>query len=304
VLRVVGRRADGYHLLETLFHGLALHDDVVVTRTPRGRSITVSADRDELLVPADERNLAMRALAALQQQVGDDGGLHVHVHKRIPHGGGLGGGSSDAAATLRLANRLLGDPLDDAAMAALAVRLGADVPFFLRGGSQWGGGIGDELQVVPHIARHFVLVLPPFGCDTVAVYKNHAARWNDGAGADTVRRITVPKNRDAVMSIEYGNDLEAAAEELRPELVRLRQVAASAGYPGMRMSGSGSTLFVACDDAGAAARCRDELAAAMGTDDGARVGFVVTSSGPDADADQPSEPAGDGARGRPPDGEF
>jgi 4-diphosphocytidyl-2-C-methyl-D-erythritol kinase len=288
VLRVTGRRDDGYHLLDTLFQTLDLHDDVAVVRRDAGVSIAVTAEHDRLLVPADERNLAVRAVRLLQQEVAHDSGLHVQLHKRIPNGGGLGGGSSNAAAVLRMANQLLGAPLGHDQLAGLAVRLGADVPFFLRGGSQWGRGIGDQLQPAQVAARHFVLVLPPYGCDTAAVYKNHAGRLASPSGTDTVPRNTVPGNRDAAMGIGYCNELEPAAEQLRPELGRLRRAIADAGHAHVRMSGSGSTLFVATDDAGQAARCREELQRALADTEHRGTGFVTTKTGPAIDGDQPS----------------
>ncbi|MEZ6037766.1 MAG: 4-(cytidine 5'-diphospho)-2-C-methyl-D-erythritol kinase [Planctomycetota bacterium] len=289
-LRVVGRRADGYHLLDTVFHTLQLHDDLVVARGDgSGVALTVRSDREALSVPTDERNLVVRALQQLQQAAGDGGGFRVRLHKRIPHGGGLGGGSSDAAAALRLGNLLLGEPLDAAALDALAVRLGADVPFFLRGGTQRGRGIGDELAPLQVPSRHFVLVLPPFGCETAAVYKIHAAMWNQGADAATVRPVTVPENRDTAVGIGYANDLEAAAEQLQPALSRLRRAIAAAGVPTTHMTGSGSTLFVPFDDADAAERCAIGLRRAVPAVDEGPVEYLVTASGPPPGSDAPTE---------------
>jgi len=290
VLRITGRRDDGYHLLDTLFHTLDLHDDVAVVRRAQGVSIAVTAEHRGLMVPADERNLAVKAVRALLQAAGGErsAGLHVQLHKRIPNGGGLGGGSSNAACVLRMANQLLGAPLDHDALAAIAVQLGADVPFFLRGGSQWGRGIGDQLEPVEVAGRHFVLVLPPYGCNTAEVYKNHAARLAASVAGDTVPANTVPGNRDAAMGIGYCNELESAAEQLRPELGRLRRAIADAGHANVRMSGSGSTLFVAVDDAGQATRCREELQRALADTEHREVGFVVTNTGPAIDGDQPS----------------
>ncbi|MCB9878413.1 MAG: 4-(cytidine 5'-diphospho)-2-C-methyl-D-erythritol kinase [Planctomycetes bacterium] len=288
-LRVVGRRADGYHLLDTVFHTLALHDDLVVARAPAGVTLAVSGDRDVAGVPTDARNLVVRALQLLQEAVGDHGGFAARLHKRIPHGGGLGGGSSDAAAALRLGNRLLGDPLDGPALDAVAVRLGADVPFFLRGGTQRGRGIGDQLEPLAVPSRHFVLVLPPFGCETAAVYKNHAAMWNEGAAAATVPLVTVLDNRDTAVGIGYANDLEAAAERLQPGLSRLRRAIAAAGVPDTHMTGSGSTLFVPFDEARAAERCARELRSAVPTVDDGPVEYLVTASGPPPDVDDPTD---------------
>lgn len=277
-LAVTGRRADGYHTLDTVFHQLDLHDDVAVSKAAEGVTCEVSADAKDLLVPADERNLAVRALAGFRDRVAPDCGFHVRIHKRIPNGGGLGGGSSDAAACLRLANDLVGRPVNADALAALALRIGADVPFFLRGGSQRGSGIGDELSAVEVRARHFVLLSPPYGCATAEVYKIHAGMLAAESNAGTLGRNQVPVDLGVGMPSGLYNHLEAAAERLRPELGRLRRAVCAAGYEHVRMTGSGSTLFVMLEDERAAQRCRADLERALIDTEHAAVGITVTQS--------------------------
>ena len=282
-LRIVGRRADGYHLLDTLFHTLALHDDVWLQRGGEGVALAVTADAPHLLVEPGPDNLVARALVRLTAAAGVAPGFVAHLHKRIPNGGGLGGGSSDAAAVLRLGNALLDQPLPPQHLHDVARSLGADVPFFLRGGSQWGRGIGDELEPADVPELHFVLVLPPFGCPTAEVYKIHAALWNSGPPQVSVSSITVPHTRDSAVRIGFVNELEPAAERVRPALASLRQRVADLGYAHVRMTGSGSTLFVACADAAAAASCQQQLAPLR--DEGVR--FLVTrSAGGGLDAPQ------------------
>jgi 4-diphosphocytidyl-2-C-methyl-D-erythritol kinase len=292
VLRIVGRREDGYHLLDTLFHTLDLHDDVVVEHAPQsgGLGISVTADHDQLLVPADDSNLAVKALMLVREELGEraQGGFQIRLHKRIPNGGGLGGGSSNAAAVLRLSNRILGDAIDEIRLQALGAKLGADVPFFLRGGSQWGRGIGTELHPADPVQGHFVMLIPPYGCDTVAVYKMHAALWLAGKAAATLQPITVPDNWDSAVGIGFSNDLERAAEQVRPELGRLRLAVAEAGYAFARMSGSGSSLFVAVPDAESAQQCQRHLVSALAQTEHRGVSFVQATSGPAIDVDQPS----------------
>ena len=277
-LAITGRRTDGYHTLDTLFHPLELHDDVAVFRADGGVTCEVSADAEDLLVPADDRNLAVRALMGFRERVSPACGFHVRIHKRIPHGGGLGGGSSDAAACLRLANELVGGPVDADELAALALALGADVPFFLRGGSQRGLGIGDELAAVAVAPRHFVLLLPPYGCGTAEVYKIHAGLLAAERNAGTLARNQVPVDLGAGMSSGIYNHLETAAERLRPELGRLRCAVGAAGYEHVRMTGSGSTLFVMLEDERAARRCREDLEHALADTEHAAVGLAVTRS--------------------------
>ncbi|MBL8754593.1 MAG: 4-(cytidine 5'-diphospho)-2-C-methyl-D-erythritol kinase [Planctomycetes bacterium] len=258
-LAIVGRRADGYHLLDTVFHPLALHDDVALALAGDGVQWTITAAEPELLVPCGPDNLVHRAVVAFAAAVGYRGGFHGALHKRIPHGGGLGGGSSDAAAALRLANWLLGAPLDLGALDAVALRLGADVPFFLRAGSHRGQGIGDQLTPVSIRPRHFVLVVPPYGCPTVEVYKSFAALWKCAPATDTVRPIPVPDTTDALLRIGFHNDLQPAAERVRPELAGLRLRIAELQSRPVAMTGSGSTLFVPCADATDAQLCVHEL---------------------------------------------
>jgi 4-diphosphocytidyl-2-C-methyl-D-erythritol kinase len=292
VLRIVGQRQDGYHLLETLFHTLELHDDVVVEHASGSRDlgIVVTADHDQLLVPADASNLAVKALQLVREELGDraPGGFQIRLHKRIPNGGGLGGGSSNAAAVLRLSNRILGDPIDEGRLHELGARLGADVPFFLRGGTQWGRGVGTELHPAESVQGHFVMLIPPYGCATAEVYKKHAGLWLDQVPADSLSSITVPKNWDTTLGIGFSNDLERAAEQVRPELGRLRHAVAEAGYAFVRMSGSGSSLFVAVPGVESARQCQRELQSALAQTEHHGVSFVQTTSGPEIDADQPS----------------
>jgi 4-diphosphocytidyl-2-C-methyl-D-erythritol kinase len=260
VLRIVGRRQDGYHLLDTLFHALELHDDLVLSLAPQGIALTVTAEHPSLQVAPGPDNLVERALRRFADAAGYRDGFAAQLHKRIPHGGGLGGGSSDAAAALRLANELLGRPLTDAALARLGVALGADVPFFFRGGSQWGRGIGDELSPANVAPRWFVLLVPPFGCPTVDVYKSYAALWKSSAAQSSVGAITVPDTGDSAVRIAFHNDLESAAERVRPELADLRRRVVGMGFDAVRMTGSGSTLFVVGDDEAAAQRAAATLA--------------------------------------------
>ena len=301
-LRIVGRRDDGYHLLDTLFHAIDLHDDVAVMRAERD-AIQVTADEERLMVPADARNLAAKAARLFQEELGSAGpqGLRIHLHKRIPNGAGLGGGSSNAAAVLRLANRLVGERLDDATLFRLGAKLGADVPFFLRGGTQRGRGTGVELSSAEHVRQDYVLVLPPYGCETAAVYKKHAALWSASNPSDTLQSITVPKNWDAAVGMGYCNDLERAAEHLRPELGRLREAVKAVGYAQVCMSGSGSTLFVAVADAGLAKQCQHDLACALTETEHRDAAIITTMSGPPIDVDQPSSQIPATVRFQPPD---
>jgi 4-diphosphocytidyl-2-C-methyl-D-erythritol kinase len=263
VLEVVGRREDGLHRIQTLFHAIDLCD-VLAAEPAAEASLVVTAGDPRDAVPADEDNLVLRAARAFAARAAAAGrrapALRFALHKRIPHGSGLGGGSSDAAAALRLCNELAGRPFAGSDLHALAVGLGADVAYFLRGGSQWGRGIGDELtpaQDVP--ARHFLLVVPPYGCATRAVYENFAANWNAALRSASIPSARDRHQEDSALRDGFANDLETAAERVRPELrgLRIRAGGLGAGVrPGfaLHMTGSGSALFAAAADA-------DEVAA-------------------------------------------
>lgn len=292
-LRIVGRRADGYHLLETLFHALELHDDLELQRTQGPIALAVTAEDAALLVTAGPDNLVVRALTALLRHTRSSGGFAARLHKRIPPGGGLGGGSSDAAAALRLGNALLGSPLAIEELAVLAAGLGADVPFFLRGGSQWGRGIGDVLSPADVAPQHFVLVVPPFGCPTSDVYRSFSfpAAWKGEPSGDTVHPIAVVDSTHG-SSRKYPNDLQTAAEAIRPELRILRQRVEVLVQREVAMTGSGSTLFVPCDNSAEAQCCAASLAS-LGQE-GVRT--LVTRSAADPVFDVP-RPLGDSGRG-------
>jgi 4-diphosphocytidyl-2-C-methyl-D-erythritol kinase len=206
-LRVTGVRADGYHLVDAVMVALDLAD--TLTFGP-GDDLTVEEAGTGLPVPATDDNLVRRALVAVGRSAS------VHLVKRIPAGGGLGGGSADAAAVLRWAGRA--DDVD------LAAALGADVPFCLRGGRARVTGIGEVLEPLPHEDATFTLVVPPFGCSTPAVY----AAW-DRLGGPTA---------------DGPNDLERAALVVEPRLAEWRDTLAEATGETPVLAGSGSTWFV------------------------------------------------------------
>lgn len=206
-LRVVGRRPDGYHLLDAEIVALDLADELVFE--PGDGLDVIDEVGVGLPVPSDEDNLVRRALRLVGRTA------HVTLRKRIPAGGGLGGGSADAAAVLRWAG------VNDV---AIALQLGADVPFCLMGGTRARvGGIGDELHPLPPVDRTFTLFTPPVACPTPAVYR----AWDEMGG---------PTNP--------CNDLEPAALAVRPELAFWRDHLARSSGRVPRLAGSGSTWFV------------------------------------------------------------
>ena len=201
-LRVTGTRPDGYHLIDAEMVTIDLVDTLTF-RDGDGLEV-VGAD-----VATDDSNLVRRALEAVGRRA------NVRVEKRIPPGAGLGGGSADAAAVLRWAS------VDDVEVAA---RLGADVPFCLRGGRARVTGIGDQLEPLPFVARTLTVLLPPFGCSTADVYRV----WDDLGG---------PRSAGS-------NDLEPAALVVEPRMAGWRDRLAEATGQVPQLAGSGSTWFV------------------------------------------------------------
>ena len=262
-LEVVGRRPDGYHELRTVFQTIDLADDVRIDRrsAPGPELVVTGAD-----VPGDRRNLAWRAAEAFLRHWGGAarGGVRIELDKRIPPGAGLGGGSSNAAVVLAGMSRLWGLGNEPEGLAAVAAELGADVPFFLVGGTAVGLGRGDRLialedgriRPAPHDPQ-LRLALPPFGVATAEVFAGVAAGMQRRPFPALERALSgVPVRWDELIG---DNDLEAAAFRLRPELGALYTELVRSRARRVRMSGSGSTLFALFDEASAADDIADRL---------------------------------------------
>ena len=226
-LRVLGVRPDGYHELRTIFQSIALHDTLTV-RARRGPFVLECTDPG---CPADETNLVWRAAEQLWAASGRRGTLRdveVRLTKRIPLKSGLGGGSSDAAAALRALGSLW--RVKDAPLRDIATRLGADVPYFLEGGTVLGLDRGDVLYpLVDHPVAWVTLIVPPFGVSTVDAY-----RWWD---QDDVGRTL------SGSSVDLQNDLQCPVAAHHPEIERIVNALKKAGAFHAAMSGSGSALF-------------------------------------------------------------
>lgn len=268
VLRVLGRRSDGYHDLWTVFHELEFHDDVELRPEPAAEGVELEIDRataSGMAVAGGEDNLVVRAARAFFARIGRPPRARLRLVKRIPAGAGLGGGSSDAAATLRLLNAHHGRPLDAGTLHELACELGSDVPFFLRGGTQIGEGRGERLRPAPESPNlHFVLIVPPFGVSTPAVYKNHRPRLTHGKGTSSIWPVKILADKGLAFVAGLENDLEETAMRLCPELAELRDRIVGLGFRGVRMSGSGSTLFLAFADSASADRAHRAMASLRG----------------------------------------
>jgi 4-diphosphocytidyl-2-C-methyl-D-erythritol kinase len=261
-LEVLGTREDGYHELRTIFQTVDLHDDIVLR--PRPREITVRCDHP--LVPNDATNLAVRAAEALRGFAKRKDGVEITITKRIPVAGGLGGGSSNAASVLLGLDRLWRLGLGPAGLHPIAARLGADVPYFLTGGTALGLARGDEIYPLHlQVRAHIVLVDPGRPVSTAAVFRRVDAELTPRENSYTIFRFV---SRHLQGSSAFGllvNDLERAALEEAPELAdkvqRIRTVLTREGAHLTSLSGSGSAYFGLFDDPSRARRARAALAA-------------------------------------------
>jgi 4-diphosphocytidyl-2-C-methyl-D-erythritol kinase len=259
-LRVLDREASGYHRLETLFQRIALADTVAVRVDVAGRSLDCrGAD-----VGPVEKNLAWRAANAFATAAVWPHGFRIEIEKRIPAGGGLGGGSADADAVLRALNTLAPRPLDAESLAVIALGLGADVPYLL---SEYplalGTGRGERLVAIgPLPACVVMLLVPPFGVSSNDAFAWHAAlRGNEAGPTHPPLLLPAPLSWD-VAGAYASNDLEAAVFARHPELAELRDALARSGARIARMTGSGSTLFGVYD----AAADREDVEIGVGLD--------------------------------------
>lgn len=232
-LHITGRRPDGYHLLQSVFMLIDWCDTLHFER----RSDTVIS-REDLGPALPDDDLCMRAARALQTATGCTQGAHISVLKRIPAQAGMGGGSSDAASTLLALNRLWRLQLALPALQSIALRLGADVPFFLCGNNAWVEGIGETITPLEEVHQlpkaRFVVVKPEAGLDTKNIFSSpFLKRDSDSA---TISGF-------AATHYDFGrNDLQGVAQTLCPDVTQALEWLAAQGLQG-RMTGSGSAVF-------------------------------------------------------------
>jgi 4-diphosphocytidyl-2-C-methyl-D-erythritol kinase len=240
-LRVIDHRPDGFHELDTVFQTIDLWDRLEAT--PAG-SLSLTCSDPSL--PTDERNLVIRAARRFRQMLDlpERLGARFHLEKAIPAQGGLGGGSSDAAGAIILLERLWDVRLADEARRGLAVSLGADVPFFLTGGTARGRGRGDRIEPLPPLAEWaLVLGLPAFGVPTAEVFRGVRDRLTlPGNGVNLPRLFAHkwPGEKDFWFA---GNDLESVVFPRFPVLRVFRDTLLAEGARAALLSGSGSTVF-------------------------------------------------------------
>jgi 4-diphosphocytidyl-2-C-methyl-D-erythritol kinase len=254
VLRVGPLRPDGFHDLQSLMVPLDLADAVDVSIARRAGPVTCRVPgRPEL---DGERNLAARAALAFRERFGISFGIAIRIAKRVPVTAGLGGGSSDAAAVLRILARAF-RVRDRAALAEVALGIGSDVPFFLGPGPAWAAGRGERLAPTDVPPLHLVLVYP--SAPALAIRARDAYRWLDASRAG--RAVPALPRRGAFRSSRLGNDLDGPCFARHPALAALRGLLVGQGATGAIMSGSGPTLFGVFSGRTAAVRAAKAIAA-------------------------------------------
>lgn len=241
-LKVIRRREDGYHDIETIFERVSVFDSVSIEPVKGSTRITC----DDPAVPVDEQSLMGRAVSAFRSRSGAEGHFRIDVKKNIPVSAGLGGGSSDAAAILSGLNQLAGSPLTRDELMLLGRELGADIPFFLSGASfACGSGRGDIIHPISSEAKLWhVMVKPPFGSDTKDVYGRLSAFDLTKEGSvDRMFTAFLSKNDIDGIAENLCNDLQIIVLRDFPVLGQVFSALGEAGAKGMLLSGSGSTVF-------------------------------------------------------------
>lgn len=254
-LRILGTRPDGFHDLEALTVSVdAPYDAVTVAPGPPGVRLDVSGPA-AAGVPDDDDNLVVRAARSV---LPDGAGLAISLRKQIPPGSGLGGGSSDAAAVLRVCADTYG--LHPEAVAAAAEAAGSDVPFCLHREPAWMRGRGEVVDPVSlSMALHVLIVVPPFAISTPAVYR----AWDELNGPRSARTIPAPA-AVAHLVDELANDLEPAAERVEPKLAPFRAALEAAARAPALLAGSGSACWIAFEDPAAGHAAAKRVEAALG----------------------------------------
>jgi 4-diphosphocytidyl-2-C-methyl-D-erythritol kinase len=251
-LRVLEKRPDGYHNIETVFHRVNLYDEL--TFEPSDRIEVHSTDP---AVPGDETNLCYRAARLMHNLVGCSTGVKIRLEKRIPVGAGLGGGSSDAAAVLRELPRFWKTNVERNHLVGLALRLGSDIPYFLGDGSALGCGRGEILEYFALDVPYAVLLCcPNLHISTAWAYGHVRPRPTEGC-SDLKAIVLRGMKHPEVLREELVNDFEPAVFAAYPEIALIKKDMLAQGAVFALLSGSGSTVYGLFEDPSAASRAAD-----------------------------------------------
>jgi 4-diphosphocytidyl-2-C-methyl-D-erythritol kinase len=252
LLRVLGKRPDGYHDLTSVMQQISIYDELTFSLRPEG--IKLSCPGADL--PTNDENLVYRAAQSIFSYTGYEAGVEIILNKHIPSAAGLGGGSSDAAITLMALNDLCSLNVGQADLMKIGSKLGADVPFFIFATSAFAEGIGDKLQRMPDLPKiNLVLISPTFPLSTKTVYENLNLTLTKKKNNYSIPRFYALG--DVIR--ELHNDLEAVSLAMHPELNDFKQMLVKEGALGALMSGSGPTLFGIFEDEKSAQEAREAI---------------------------------------------
>lgn len=267
ILNILGKRADGFHELETVMHPVNVFDELSFTPLDQGLLLTCN----DPSLPAGSGNLVHRAATAFFQQTEIHGGVRIHLEKKLPLAAGLGGGSGNAATTLLGLNEIFGHPLSSSALNQIAASLGSDVPFFLQAKPALAAGRGEKIRSLDFFpamrGAFFLLVHPGFGISTPWAYQ-HLARFPaalKGTAGRAEKLISLLQAGDLNGAApEFYNSLEAPALEKFPILALYQEFFRANGAAAALMSGSGSTTFAIIQGQTAAEHLAEKFRAKFG----------------------------------------
>ncbi len=260
-LKIVGKRADGYHEIRTVFQTVELHDRLEVTLSKAGTGIALECD--DAAIPAGRGNLVYRACEVWKRARKHRGEIRVKLAKRIPAGSGLGGASSDAAATLLALERLTGEPMEAGERTRIAAELGSDVPFFLIGGRALASGRGAEILPLDDLPRRYCLIVfPGFSISTAWAYGEAGRHLAQLTKRREAPKIDVLGARPLFPRNDWGpaeNDFERVVFARWPELARLKRQLIRAGAETASLTGSGSAVYALFQSAQKMARASEVI---------------------------------------------
>ncbi len=239
-LRVLSKRADGYHEIDTIFQTISLHDTLAMSVLDEPHIILSCDDR---ALPTNDDNLVIRAAKSLQNRFGSKGGVRIRLQKRIPMQAGLGGGSSDAAVTLMALARLWELKVTQQDLLTISSELGADVAFFLHGGTARATGPGDKIEALSDASEKFLLILKPNASISTADAYTALDERSLTSRNSKIILSTSEANRVFDRFADLTNDFEAVAFDLQPEIRRAKAALLKAGANAALLAGSGSAVF-------------------------------------------------------------
>ena len=255
-LDIVGKREDGYHLLEMIMQSIDLYDELNIEK--QNKDITIKCNKP--YVPTDERNLAYKAAKLFIEKYNINSGVNISIKKNIPVCAGLAGGSTDGAAVLKAMNKIFGVEASDEELMELGLKLGADVPYCIKGGTALCTGVGEKVTELKNFKdKILVLVKPPFGVSTKSVYQEFdLSKVRSHPNTEIIIKA-IEENDLKLVSNNMKNLLENVTLRKHKVLINIKEEMRALGSIGAMMSGSGPTVFAFFDDMLKAQRCFEKM---------------------------------------------